>query len=78
MTDTSAAQLNDVRTAVAVLCLLDGANAPVEELLKGLAPPEQLKAIVEPLRDGTRKQRAAALASYLSDLAAQLNAWSLK
>ena len=75
--DSQAERIDAVRTAAAVLCLVEGASAPMEEVLKHLAPPDDLVAIAAPLRGGTRQQRAEVLASYLQCLAVQLNQWSL-
>jgi hypothetical protein len=70
--------LEAARTAAAVLCLLEGADAPMQELLEGLATREQLDDIARQLRSGDRNRRARMLASYLGRLAVQLDTWSLR
>lgn len=78
MQDPGTEQIETARTAAAVLCLLEGSSVPMEELLRGLASPEQLHAMAEQLRGGDRQRRARVLASYLGRLAVQLDAWSLR
>ena len=79
MQDSSSSErLEEAKTAAAVLCLMEGVNAPVQSLLDGLAPPQQLEQITRQLQDGDRTRRARVLASFLTRLALQLDIWSLR
>jgi hypothetical protein len=78
MTDHRSERIETAKTAAAVLCLLEGASVPLEELLGGLATAEQLEEIAQPLREGDRTRRARTLAAYLGPLAVQLDGWSLR
>lgn len=74
----SAERVEEAKTAAAVICLMEGSNAPVQRLLDGLASPEQLEQIARQLQGGDRPRRARVLASFLSRLALQLDTWSLR
>ena len=69
--------LEAARTAMAVFCLLDRADAPMHELFQGLASQENLQGLMRQLRHGDRNHRAHVLASYLVPVAVHLNLWSL-
>ncbi|MFW5740918.1 MAG: hypothetical protein ACOC1F_11185 [Myxococcota bacterium] len=78
MQSQSPEHVESARTAAAVLCLMQGPEAPVRELLQGMASDDELRSIEQLLRSGDRNRRARVLASFLSRLALQLDAWSMR
>ncbi len=78
MTEAGAQDVELVRTAAAVLVLVDGTAADIAETLRGMTAGDELARIEHTLTTGDRPTRARALAASLGHVALALEQWGLR
>ena len=66
-----------VQVAAAILVLIEGANAPICELLEPLGEPNKLAVLHRKLCEGSRDSRAKGLAAILARLGLDLDRWRI-